>query len=432
MATNIWRGDAPDVAQQTTIVLGGTWAANDTITLTISDIDLVLTIGATFDLATILDNLLVMVTGSGSFGTGYSSAGDVKGNQTGVFSELGATEDGVDTLTLTAARAGRPYTLTSARVTAVAGTIVQTTTVANSSKSDFEDDLNWSNGAKPIAADDVIFEDSNVDCLYNLDQSAVAHNSFKVRQSYTGRLGLQEINRDGSIVYEEYRGTFLQTASLDIEIGQGEGTGSGRIKIDSGAAVGVVVDVQNTGGAENEALGAFIWKGTNSTNTVTCQAGTVGLGVIALDNAVMATLNVINATVVHFNGTATTTNVNGTGTLNSDATIVDFVQKGDAASKLTGSLIGAGSSITVEAGTLTDHTTGTVIDLTVMNAATYNLAGSPQTSRTVTNKADFHVGSTVNDPLGILVLTGGYTIPGGKRVDITADFGKNRSQYDVA
>lgn len=431
MPTNILRSDAPDIVQEVEFVLANAWVAAETITLTIDDIDLVLTIGTAVTIPDVLDNLVVMVSGSGSFGAGYSSARNVRGNATGVFSEVTATEDDVDTLTFTARVAGKPFTVSKA-TTSAAGTIVQTTTVANSSKSDWENALNWSLGIVPVAADDVILEESNIDMLFNLDQSAVAHNSITVRQSFTGRLGLPEINNDGSIAYAEYRDTSLKTASLDIKSGTGEGTGSGRIKIDSVATNNVVIDVQNTGSAEDTALGAFIWKGTGAGNIFTAQAGEVGLGVIALDNATISVLDVIDANVIHLNGTADATNVLGTGTLKSDATIVDLIQKGDATTTLTGVLSGAGSSIVIEKGTVIDHTTGAVIDLTVMKGGIYDLETSEQASRTVTNKATFHIGSDIRDPLGLLDFTAGYTIPGGERADITATFGKDRSQYDVA
>lgn len=427
MAANIFRGDAPNLAQEVEFVLSGTWVAAETITVTIGNIALVLTIGATVDIPTVLDNLVVMITDVGTFDTDYSAANGILGNTSGAFSELTTTEDGTATLKFVALTAGKPFVISQSETSTI-GAIAQTTTVTNNGKNDFETASNWSLGTVPVAADDVILEDSAVDLLFNLDQSAVAHNSIKVRSTYTGRFGLQEINRDGTLFYDEYRDTFFKTASLDIE----SAGPSDRIKIDSGATNNVVVNVIGAGTPETGALGAFLWKGTGTGNTVTAEAGSVGLGTIAFDNADIATLNVVNAAVVHLNGSATATNMLGTGTLNSDATITDLIQKADAVTTLTGTLAGAGSSITVEAGTVIDHTTGTVIDLTVMKDAKYDLAESEQTSRTVTNKATFHIDSEVNDPLGILVLTGGYTIPGGKRGDITADFGKNRSQYDVA
>lgn len=430
MATNIWRGDAGDVSREVEMVLSGTWAAAETITITIGGQALVLTIGTTIDIPTVLNNLIVMLTGVGTFDTSYSSANNLRGSQLGMFAELTYTEDGTDTLTIEATTASRPFVIAQSE-TSTLGSIAQTTTVFGSSKNDFDTADNWSLGTVPVAADDVVYEDSDIDCLYNIDQAIIAHNSIKVRQSFTGRLGLPEINREG-IAYDEYRDTFLKTISLDVEIGEGGGTGSGRIKIDSVAANNVVIDVKNTGGALDTALGAFIWKGTGTGITLTAQNGEVGLGMFGFDNADIATLTGIDATVIHLNGTATTINMDGIGTLNSNATITDLLQKGDATTTLTGTLVGGGSSIIVEAGTVIDHSTGTVDDLTVMNKATYSLEASPQASRTVTNKATFHVGSTVNDPLGILVLTGGFTIPGGERGDITATFGKDRSQYDVA
>ena len=49
MATVTWIGAANDVAQIDTITVADTWAAADTVTVTINNQDLVLTAGSTMD-----------------------------------------------------------------------------------------------------------------------------------------------------------------------------------------------------------------------------------------------------------------------------------------------------------------------------------------------------------------------------------------------
>lgn len=425
MATVIWQGDAVDIAQISTVTLGGAWLANDTITLTISDKQLTLTIGVTVDIPTILDNLVIMVSGTGDFDTDYSS--NALGNAVGEFAELTATEDGSTVLTLTANTAGTPYTLTSSRVTASTGTIADATTTANGSKNDWNNVDNWDTGVVPVNGDAVIFQNNDVSVKFGLNQSAVTLASLTTRQSYTGEIGLPETNAEGSISYDEYRGTFLQIATAIVEQGQGDGTGSGRIKIDSGTTSPVAITVTNTGSAVDTDLGAFIWKGTGANVDFVIREGSVGLGVLEADTAVIDQLDIVDATVIHFQGTVANIFINGTGSLDITGDITGgLTLKGAGTADVRGLIPGAGTGFVLEQGTINvSSPTDVLITLTIFGGAIADFSKALGVI-TVTNEVSLHPGGSLLDPLGNMVFTNDIKIIGGSLSEVTLDLGKDR------
>lgn len=102
---------------------------------------------------------------------------------------------------------------------------------------------NWSTGAVPVAADDVVFENNIRDVDAGLDQSAVTLTSLTIRKSYTGKIGTPT--------------SYLQVGATNVFIGQysGPGTpaGSSRLKLNLGAVASTVIiyDTAATGADPN-------------------------------------------------------------------------------------------------------------------------------------------------------------------------------------
>jgi hypothetical protein len=139
-------------------------------------------------------------------------------------------------ITATAATQGTPFTFTSS-VTGGA-LMTQATAVANSSPSDVDNPNNWltSAGATglPVNGDDIIFADTSVSALCNLSSlTAINLNSITLWNTFTGNIGLPEINTAG---YIEYRPTYFQIGCTNYTQGFGSaGQGSGLVRVNVGA-----------------------------------------------------------------------------------------------------------------------------------------------------------------------------------------------------
>lgn len=291
MANRVWYGAAVPIPQVDEITVADTWATNDTATITINGKDLTLTVGTTATIAVILDNLLVMVTGTGTFGAGYSS--NTTGNLVGEFAKLTATEDGSSKLTITGPSTGEPFALTTSETTAGDGTLSESTVTTGTGPEYFSNADNWSGDAVPIDADVVIFDHrAAASCKYGLAQTAVAPATVIVTDGFAYEIGLPDVNTyTSSLPYDEANPTYLAIGttgdSITVNI---EASKSGRIKIDTGDASGTVV-VTDTGRRADSATPSFLWKGTaTGTNSVTVNKGDVGIAFGSDETATLATL----------------------------------------------------------------------------------------------------------------------------------------------
>lgn len=145
----------------------------------------------------------------------------------GTFSELSTEQSGADVTFTSAAGDGRPFELSKtdggANVTALV------TTVTPLSPNDINDAKNWLGNVLPTGGDRIVFENSSVPALWNLDAFAatvLASGSSQSsgvirRRSFTGGIGLPATNPSG---FPEYRptafafncdGLFWEASSLD-------------------------------------------------------------------------------------------------------------------------------------------------------------------------------------------------------------------------
>lgn len=218
MATNKWLGTATAVAQVDTYTPINVLVGN-VFTLTMTGFDgSVQSVNYTAAVATVAD-----VT------AGLTSAWNTNADNNALIGSLTAA-DGTTVLTLTADTAGVEF---KALGSATGGTadITEVNTTANAGPNDYSSTANWSEGALPGAADDVFIEDSNVDILYGLDQSAAGtYTSFHAKRTFTGVIGW---NGAAGVV-----GDYLQIRTSKAFIGEhflpNTASGSGRIKINFG------------------------------------------------------------------------------------------------------------------------------------------------------------------------------------------------------
>lgn len=231
------------------------------------------------------------------------------------FAEITAAATSGGALTLTAKKAGKPFTATVATFESNGGaadaqTFGTTNTVACSGPNFWSLAANWSNGAVPITGDSVFLDGAvcNAHILYGLDQNAVTLAGLYARNQWKGDLGLPERNKDSSAAeYDEYRDTELKIGITAVDVT----CASGRIKINS-QAVQTAITVRATGSAKEAALAAFQWRGTHASNTLTVEGGNVG---VALTSGHAATL-------------ASFTQTEGTLRIGADVTLGDMSKTG--------------------------------------------------------------------------------------------------------
>ena len=314
---------------------------------------------------------------------------------------------------MTADTAGIPFTVTGSTTDGDASntqTLTVNTTVAASGPNLVDLAANWSTAAAPANTDDIVFEHSDVDCLYNLDAlAAIIVNSLTINQSYTGKIGLARMNDSD---YLEYRPTSLNLGSNTVTIGLGDGQGSGRINLDA-AASNTAVTIYNSGSALEDGIPAILLEDTGAAAIVNIYKGDVGIAFLAGETASVATLRVgyvenqqADAIVTCGSGTTLTTIVKTGGSLDIRSNVTTITQD---AGDLT---IGGAATVTtlnLNAGTLYDQSTGTFATVNVLGGAVYDLRRS-LAAKTITqlnlyDKAAFY------DPQGFATVTNGFDLP---------------------
>lgn len=362
-----WRGGADAVAQVSTITITGTWATSDTATLTIGGYTLTLTVGTDVTTAAIATALKEMFNGDAQTGTGDHTFSNT-GNEIQPFNEITASVNS-STVTFTHDTEGKPFTLTVGETTAGTGSVGSVSTSTSATGPDFWSEAeNWSTGSIPVNSDDVVIDGRGKwDIKYGLDQSSVALTSLTIKNSFTKKIGLNEVNTDNaSENYPEYRDTYLQieTGTLTIE---GEGTGSGQIKLDLGSGTATTMNISSRGNTANSGIPAVLIVGTNASNVARVTRGDVGFAFYEGDSAHLDTLNVgfednqagnatvrcgdgvdlTNATITQSGGSLTIESTTSSGTITQSGGTLYVMAAAQAEINCSGTLYYSG------AGTLT-------------------------------------------------------------------------------
>jgi hypothetical protein len=338
--------------------------------------------------------------------------------------------DATTALTATAATAGVPFTCTVTTTESNGDpaddqTFVKAATTTSSGPSDLNLATNWSGAAVPGAADDVYFQDCDIDCLYNLGAlSAVTLTSLNILASYTGKIGLPPFTGD----YYEYRATYLAVGATTINIGDGPGSGSGRLKINTGS-VQTTVNVRGTASAfDGTGVYSLLWKGTHASNVVNVTRGNVGVAIYPGETATILTLRVGyqtnqdgDSTVYCGSGvTLTTINQEG-GTLEINSGCTTVTKTGGTLTINSGNV----TTLTNDAGTVYYKGTGTITTLNVGSGAKADFSQDMR-ARTVTT-CNLYEGGEIYDPFGTVTFTNGIVLIRCGLPDVKINVGNNRT-----
>lgn len=313
--------------------------------------------------------------------------------------------------TATGKTLGVPFTLTLTTTetgggAADAQTFTQAATTAANGGTFWSTAANWSTGAVPVAADDVVFQNSANSCLDGLAQDAVTLTSLTIDQSYTGTIGRPRVNPLG---YTEYRATYLAVSATTITIGRGDGAGSGRIKINTGT-VQTALNIINTGTPTESGVKSVLWLGTHASNALVIGKGSFAAANYAGEVSTILTLKEGYQTSIQSDSDVRIGSGVGTG-----VTIATITKTGgtleinNAFTTLTqtdGETIhnaGAGATVAVTGGTLRVKTAGTYTTPSVGNKGTIDCSQDLQ-ARTFTS---------------LTVNAGGTLLDKGKTVTFT-------------
>jgi hypothetical protein len=235
MAVKTWVPKAHATKNHLTVTFTGTFAGGDTVTATIGNKDLVITVGTGTALADVAITFRDAWNGASRIdGTGANTnTSNFGGYEFGEYREVEAVIYSASTtvVQLIMKKAGKSFTVSVAD-SAGAGTATLGTTTTATGPNYWSNGDNWDTGTVPANGDVVVLENSAVDILYGLPQLTL-EVTMQQHQSFTGRMGLPPINNDDpSFPYPEYRDRFVRCddAGAGTAIthlwGIGEGLGS--------------------------------------------------------------------------------------------------------------------------------------------------------------------------------------------------------------
>ena len=291
MATRIWTGQGINRAQVNRLAPTVISSGSGSFTVTINNNT------AVFN-STSADSLAVVCAGI---------VDAVNSADAPEFGEVSATTD--DTYVyLTANTPGTPFTSTSS-ATGTSAALTTSTTTANKSRNDWSDTLNWAGGTVPVDTDDVIVENTDQSILYGLDQSSINLVTLTIRETFTGTIGLPNINPNG---YYEYRSTvltFAEVATLTITHNSGDPAQRFRITVgdnDCDLIVNGPVD------SAPSTYGVVEWDAGTGTHTVAVNNGSVAIAPDTQDSVTVSTLKAVDSAVnTGPNATVTTATLDG-------------------------------------------------------------------------------------------------------------------------
>lgn len=412
MATAKWIGASLNRRQTDTITMAGTsdWVQGDTITLTIANVDFVVTVGTLVTDAQVATTVKQAFNGETLTDTSAScvpAIADGGAQAIAQFRHLNASvSSNVVSITTdeSGPLAGKPFTLSVSESVTGDETATEATTVTATSQYHANQVDNWDGNAVPANGDTVIFDTGAIHCRYSLDLGAIAVAQFTKYKSHTGDIGVARTNTDDSAYpHSEYRTPRYLTAdgftNADIEVG--DGPGSSRIYLDGGT-VASVYNIYGRGQRAETGLPCVLIVGANNSNIVRNLAGDVGIAFYGSETATLATLvtgngpqsqaSTICGAGVTFNSATVTCNG---GFLETNSAFATGVQNAGTWQHKSGTV----TSMTVNKGGVHQPmgaATYTTIDL---NGGTFDCSLGAA-SFTITNPITMSAGSRFIDPQG--------------------------------
>jgi hypothetical protein len=385
-------------------LFGATWEATDIVTATIGSKTISIVAGST-TIATVIDNVVTELNNSND-----PEFEEVTWSRSGNYLVGTADEEGIPfTCTLgTTETGGGGSDSQTIDGTALGSTGTSTTACTGPNFANVAG--NWSGATLPVDGDTIIFADSDVSCLYGLDNNGVTPAAIYFDASYTGTIGLPVYNENG---YYESRDRFLRygnstdATNMQVVVGQGEGGGSSRIKFNAGTGQ-VTVTVLSTGQPETDSEKAFEFIGTHASNEVNVSSGSVGIALHAGSAATVPTLRVGYQTNVESDssvlcglGATLTTVTQAGGTLETRSNITTLTLSGGEHVKAAGTV----TTLNANGGVYIHNSTGTVTTIVAASGAEVDFSRDLRT-KTVTNFT-VNAGSTLKDPHGVVTYTNG-------------------------
>jgi hypothetical protein len=415
MATLRWKPASLNKRPTYTITIANTWAANDTVTVTIDNVAFIITIGTlvtTTQVATTVKEALNGTTLTDTSASCTVLIADGGASSIPQFSEFTATSSAaVVTLTSNGAGVlgGKPFTIATGEIGSTAGDGTATSAAGVTAISQYHasEADNWGN-AQIADNDTVVWDEGSLDTRYNLSTYTAGSSTCQPAiitktKKYTGSVGLPETNIDNSSKpYPEYRTpkyftTDDNTVNMAVNLETGEGPGSGRFKLDAGAGQ-ITCTIFGRGQRAETGIPCILLKGSHASNVVRNIAGDLGIAYFAGETAVVATLTTGEGpqssayTECGSGVTLTTVTLNG--------------GKQSTASAITTANQNAGEW-QHSAGTLTTANVngGILYPTGALTITTLNLFGTIDLTKghgtvTVTNTIQVYKGATINDPQG--------------------------------
>lgn len=315
-----------------------------------------------------------------------------------------------DTVTLTARTAGEPFTVAGFVVagTGTMGTGTDSTT--NQSPNDVNDAVNFSTGAVVANGDTLVFDNNDVDVLYNLGASANTPDAINVFGTWNAGLGLPKLNRLGN--YFEYRSRYLTLKATTVNIGSPDGSGPNLYMHDNGATAGTW-NIWGTGSNPEAEVPCALLLGSSASNALNVMGGSVGIAFFAGETANFSGgLNITGGTVTCGTGVTLSGITQSSGTLDTSSALGAVAQQGGSHVHRAGNI----TTLTINGGTfeLRANAALTITNMTIGDGATLDLSLC-DAAITVTNTATLKGAWTINDPNNCLGRGGSfvYTEPDG-------------------
>lgn len=404
MAVKKWRGGAAAVGQVTRITFSA-YTSGQTYTVTINgkSISFVATAGT---IANVVDGLIAA----------WQATTEPE------FSE--ATASSSSGLLLTAITLGYPFIVTASATGGITATVASVT--AATGPNFFNNAQNWEGGSLPVAGDELVFEQSNVDVLHELVNTA---NFAKLvfDSTFTGAVGLPATNARG---YREYRSRFLKlgdgSSAYAVTIGLGSGRQATRLLLDV-FGTDAAIQVYGSGNFGGDELPVVI-KNAGNLSTLDQFAGSVKLD--ADSSATFAAIRVtpgsnsqcrlvtgplVACGVVTAAGGEVELQGNSTSLTASNRALVRTV------------LAALCPTVTVGDGARVSwgSSEGISTKANVFSQGTLDFAGSAD-PKTVA-ACDLYASGALLDPNGVVTFTAAIAIKGCKLSDVTLDLGRNRN-----
>lgn len=317
----------------------------------------------------------------------------------------GTWTDATTLVRFTGTVAGRSHSFSS---TASAGALTASNATAASGPNWLNVAANWSGATLPVDGDTVIFDIPGVNIDEGLDLSAVTPAAIKRYQSFTGQIGLPEINEDG---YTEYRTKYAKFGNsgdaivMLIDLGLGEGNGPSLERWDFGSSA-ATINIYGTGQPSSNDQKACQISGSGAID-VNITSGSVAFAQLATETAAIDELRISyesnqESDVDLYCGPGCTINtVIKSGGLAEFNSLIDTSLTNDGGETV---INGTGNvdQLTIRGGKVYYNTSGTLGGNTIVSVEEgLDFSRDPRT-KTVTNPIESTVVNPVVDPFKVV------------------------------